>query len=118
MITGLVWRDINNDQIRDSEDTPLANWTMFLDLNGDKILDPDEPFVLTDGDGIYTFTGVLGGSSADPRDYEVTEVIPAGWEPADENITAAVIEGETTVMPDFSNWPDPENNVRQWACVQ
>ena len=111
VITGLVWRDINNDQIRDPEDTPLANWTMFLDFNGDKILDPDEPFVLTDGDGIYTFTGVLGGGGGDARDYEVTEVIPAGWEPADENITATVIEGETTVMPDFSNWPDPDKTT-------
>ena len=73
------------------EDTPLANWTMFV--NGE-LLDPDEPFVLTDGDGIYTFTGVLGGSSADPRDYEVTEVIPAGWRPRDENIAAAAVIGK------------------------
>ncbi|MGB4710281.1 MAG: SdrD B-like domain-containing protein [Fuerstiella sp.] len=111
VITGLVWRDVNNDQVRDPEDTTLASWTMFLDLNGDKILDPDEPSALTDGDGIYTFTGVVGGKSGNSKSYEVTEVIPTGWEPADVNMTAEVVEGQTTVMPDFSNWPDPEKTT-------
>ncbi|MCA9136374.1 MAG: hypothetical protein KDB00_06440, partial [Planctomycetales bacterium] len=111
IITGNVWRDINNNQVQDPEDTPLAGWTLFLDLNGDGILDPEEPFVETDGNGDYTFTGLRGGAGTSAIDYEVTEVVPAGWEPADVNITAAVIEGQTTSGIDFSNWPDPEKTT-------
>jgi len=115
VITGNVWRDINNDQVQDPEDTGLAGWTLFLDLNNvgvhRGVLDLDEPFVMTDGNGDYTFTGILGGGGASPIDYEVWEVVPAGWEPADINITAAVIEGQTTSGIDFSNWPDPEQTT-------
>ncbi|MEZ6125083.1 MAG: SdrD B-like domain-containing protein [Planctomycetaceae bacterium] len=107
-ITGNVWRDVNNDTVKDPEDTPLANWTIFLDLNKDGTLDPDEPYVLTDGNGDYTFTGVLGGAPGNAIGYEVTEIVPTGWEPRDINISAEVVDGETVVMPDFSNWPDPE----------
>ncbi|MCA9198206.1 MAG: carboxypeptidase regulatory-like domain-containing protein, partial [Planctomycetales bacterium] len=74
IITGNVWRDINNDGIKDPEDTPLANWTVFMDLSGDNILDVDEPFVLTDAEGNYTFTGVLGGAGTSALDYEIAHV--------------------------------------------
>ncbi len=111
VITGNVWRDINNNGVQDPEDTGLAGWTLFLDLDGLGTLDPDEPFVLTDGNGDYTFTGILGGAGTSPLDYEVTEVVPAGWEPRDINITAAVYEGQTTPAIDFSNWPDPEKTT-------
>ncbi|MEZ6062945.1 MAG: SdrD B-like domain-containing protein [Planctomycetaceae bacterium] len=61
IITGNVWTETSTTtQNHDPEDTPLSNWTVFLDLNGDGVLDPDEPFQLTDGDGNYMFTGVLG----------------------------------------------------------
>ena len=50
-ITGNVWRDLNGDGIQGPSDTGIAGWTVFLDFNEDKILDPDEPFELTDGDG-------------------------------------------------------------------
>ncbi|MBI1309703.1 tandem-95 repeat protein [bacterium] len=108
VITGTVWRDINNDTVRDPEDTGLAGWTIFLDINGNGTLDSDEPFELTDGNGDYTFTGILGGGAGNSLSYEVTEVVPTGWEPKDINYTAEVVEGQTTVMPDFSNWPDPD----------
>ncbi|WP_197455072.1 SdrD B-like domain-containing protein [Stieleria varia] len=111
VITGNVWRDINNNGIQDPEDTGLAGWTLYLDLNGDKVLDPEEPFVLTDGNGDYSFTGLLGGGGTSAIDYEVTIVFPTGWEPKDENITAAVIDGQTTSGIDFSNWPDPEQTT-------
>lgn len=108
VITGTIWRDINNDMNRDPEDTGLAGWTIFLDINSNGTLEADEPFQLTDGNGDYTFTGILGGGVGNPLSYEVTEVVPTGWEPKDINYTAEVVEGQTTVMPDFSNWPDPD----------
>jgi VCBS repeat-containing protein len=107
-ITGNVWRDLNANGIKDVGDTGVADWTVFLDLSNDKVLDPEEPFELTDGNGDYTFTGILGGGPGNPIDYEVQQVLTAGWEPApgfDENYTAAVVEGETFVGPDFANSP-------------
>ncbi|MCA9246155.1 MAG: hypothetical protein KDA42_03540, partial [Planctomycetales bacterium] len=107
-IAGNVWRDLNNNGVKDASDTGIAGWTVFIDLNEDKILDPDEPFEVTDGNGDYLFTGILGGGDGDSISYEVQQVLTTGWEPAqgfDENYTAEVVEGETFVGPDFANSP-------------
>ncbi|MCA9268958.1 MAG: carboxypeptidase regulatory-like domain-containing protein, partial [Planctomycetales bacterium] len=107
-ITGNVWRDLNGDGVKDASDTGVAGWTVFIDLNGDKVLDPDEPFQLTDGNGDYLFTGLLGGAAGDTISYDVQQVLTTGWEPSpgyDENYTAEVVDGETFVGPDFANAP-------------
>ena len=107
-ITGNVWRDLNGNGIKEAGDTGVAGWTVFIDLDGDKVVDPEERWELTDGNGDYTFTGVLGGSPGDAIDYEVQQLLTPGWEPSEgsnENLTAKVIEGETTVLEDFFNKP-------------
>ena len=52
-ITGAIYHDVNGNGVRDQGDDGLANWTVFLDLNRDSVLDTDEPFTVTDGDGAY-----------------------------------------------------------------
>lgn len=108
VITGHVWRDLNNNGIQEAGESGVAGWQIYLDLDTDRVLDPDEPFEITDGDGNYTFTNILGGGAGDAIDYEVVEVLTAGWEAApgfSDNYTVGVIEGQTTIVPDFANTP-------------
>ena len=106
-IVGTIWNDLNDDGVRDTDpvtgaliEPGLADWTVFLDLNTDQTLNPSEPTTLTDAIGEYSFTGLPAG------DYEVFEVLPAGWEAArgfDDKQTATVIALEQTTL-DFANF--------------
>ncbi|MDW8444849.1 MAG: S8 family serine peptidase [Acetobacteraceae bacterium] len=72
-ISGVKFEDLDGDGMRDEGELGLAGWTIFLDLNGDGILQPSEPSVLTGEDGTYRFVGLLPGT------YIVAEVQRAGW---------------------------------------
>jgi len=101
-ITGIVWNDFNADGIRDTDpdtgeliEPGLPGWTVFLDFNNDRLLDPTEPSTTTDANGSYLFTNL----PAD--DYEVTEVVPPGWDISphyDSRQTAAVTALQTTSL--------------------
>ena len=80
-IVGTVWNDLDQDSIRatdpvsaDFTEPGLAGWTVFLDLDNDRMLGAGEPSTVTAADGSYSFVGLP------PDDYEVTEVLPAGWD--------------------------------------
>ena len=72
-ITGFKWNDLNSDGIRDTDEPPLVNATVYLDLDADNQLDAGELTAQTDADGAYAFTG-LG-----PGTYRVAEVIAEGY---------------------------------------
>ncbi|MBL8827453.1 MAG: hypothetical protein JNM18_10795, partial [Planctomycetaceae bacterium] len=106
-ITGTVWQDLDGDGIRATDPTSgaftdpgLANWTVFVDLNNNRAPDVDEPSTLTTSTGLYTFENLA------PGDYEVTEVLPSGWDVAptfDTRQTVAVIDGVISTGNDFGN---------------
>lgn len=52
---------------------PLVSWQVFLDVDGDGVLDRGEPGVLTDVNGNYRFDGLLPGV------YVVRMAAKAGW---------------------------------------
>ncbi len=112
-IQGTVWEDLDEDGVRDIDvstgqftDPGLAGWVVFLDLQPtggggrNQLLDPGEPFTVTDTLGNYSFTDLPAG------DYEVTEVLPDGWDvPSgfDSQQTAEVVALGTT-LADFANF--------------
>ena len=68
-IQGTVWEDLDEDGVRDIDvstgqftDPGLAGWIVFLDLQPtggggrNQLLDPGEPFTVTDTLGNYSFT--------------------------------------------------------------
>ncbi|WP_417744124.1 SdrD B-like domain-containing protein [Rosistilla oblonga] len=59
-ISGFQWNDLNSDGIWDAQETGVSGFGIFLDLNGNGVLDPEanEPLAVTDTDGRYTFTGL------------------------------------------------------------
>lgn len=72
-IQGTVRNDADGDRVADVGEAGLADWTVFLDLDGDSTQDPTEPAALTDATGAYQFTRVPVGT------YRVIEVLPDGW---------------------------------------
>jgi len=80
-VRGTVWDDTDGDGIwRGGGDPVLMGRVIFLDTDGDGLLDPGERYTRTDRRGEYWFTG-LG-----PADYNVTQLMgvlqtdrPGGW---------------------------------------
>ncbi len=107
-ISGVVWNDINRNGIRDYDtiagafvDPPLVGWTVFVDLNRNKVADPGEPMEVTDTNGQYLFTDLQVG------EYEVQEFLPPGWEVAptfSDNQSVIVFSGVDSPAMDFANF--------------
>jgi hypothetical protein len=99
-ITGIVFSDINGDGARQSAtEPPLANRTVYLDLNNSGTLDSGDVTTVTNSSGAYQFTGVTPGT------YSLREVVPAGWRQTEPSSNSAysvtVSAGITTAVPDF-----------------
>ncbi|HPE62928.1 MAG TPA: hypothetical protein PLQ49_02330 [Methanothrix sp.] len=74
-ISGTKYWDKNGNGIKDAPDSPLENWTIFVDLNDSGILDPGEPNDTTDAGGRWQICNLIPGK------YNVSEVVKAGWKP-------------------------------------
>lgn len=73
-IVGLVWEDKNSDGRFDrSLELRQEGITVYLDLNDNAALDPDEPSTETNELGLYEFTGL------EPGDYTVRQEVPFGF---------------------------------------
>lgn len=115
-IRGTVWNDMNVDGIRQTNPSTgaftepgLAGWTIFLDVANFGILDPGEIFTVTDAEGNYGFVSLPEGS------YEVTEVLPPGWNAAptfDTRQTVDVGIGENSTAGDFANFTIQNGSIR------
>ncbi|WP_182865076.1 FG-GAP-like repeat-containing protein [Rhodopirellula sp. JC639] len=68
-------------QLKTEDDTPIAFWKVFADLDQDGQRDPSEPMAISDRDGHYALAGLSAG------DYKLLTDTPAGW------IDAAAIDG-------------------------
>jgi hypothetical protein len=86
-ICGVKFNDHNGNGLRDSGDEGLSGWTIFLDANGNGVLDRNdangngcwdgpsegEQWTTTSNHGAYSFTGLAAGT------YKVIEVLTSGW---------------------------------------
>jgi hypothetical protein len=61
-INGRVFADVNRDGQEVRGEPGLADVTVYLDLNGNGRLDPEEPSVVTGPDGGYAFANLPDGS--------------------------------------------------------
>ncbi|QOV89384.1 tandem-95 repeat protein [Humisphaera borealis] len=115
-IQGTVWNDLNGDGVRATDPTTggfsepgLEGWTVYLDLNNNRAADAGEPTATTNASGVYLFTGLDAG------DYEVTEVLPAGWNTSptfDLRQTVAVSGGLLSTARDFANFGNSNGSIR------
>lgn len=73
-ISGNKFEDLNGDGVWQSPDEPGLNGvTMYLDLNGNEMLDMEEPSTVTASGGHYEFLDL------EPGTYSVREVIEGDW---------------------------------------
>ena len=78
-IAGVSFHDADRDGVQDCtglvavcEEIGIGGIVVFLDLDRDGALDPNEPRRTTDAFGLYTFEGLAAG------DYAVREIVPPG----------------------------------------
>jgi YD repeat-containing protein len=107
-ISGQVFNDRNGNGSQDTGETGLPYWTVFLDLHGTGKISADDPTVLTDTSGNYSFTGLTPGT------YTVVVVPQAGHvqttptAPASYTVTVAT-DGTAITGKDFGEeLPLPE----------
>ena len=114
-LTGTVWSDFGNDGTRDTDpetggfsDPGLAGWTVYLDRNGNSILDTTEPRTTTDSSGVYRFANL------NPDAYEVREILPAGWSPTrqhSDSYGVDVLPLQVTVQ-NFGNFSEANGAIQ------
>jgi hypothetical protein len=91
-ISGTVFQDYDADGAGGPSESPLPGQTIFLDTNGNGVLDPGEPATVTDKNGAYSFTGLAQGT------YLVREVVyPGTVESGPANNAYSVTVGTHTV---------------------
>jgi len=93
-IGGNVFADLNRSGV--STGNPgLQYWTVFLDANGNGVLDPGEDQVVTDAQGNYVFRNLVPGT------YTVTIVPQAGYHqtvPTGPNTYTVTITADGTAV--------------------
>jgi ELWxxDGT repeat protein len=72
-IRGLKWNDVNGNGIKDTTETGLKDWSIYLDTNTNGQLDAGEISTTTDNSGNYSFTNLRPGT------YTVAEQLQPGW---------------------------------------
>ena len=73
-ISGTKWEDLNGDGVFDEDESGIAGFEIYLDLNLNRQFDVGEPIAVTDADGNYAFSsGILPGV------YVIAEKPVAGW---------------------------------------
>jgi Ca2+-binding RTX toxin-like protein len=96
-IQGQKWQDLDGDGIKDTGETGLQGWTIYLDSNTNGQLDEGEISVITDENGNYSFTDLRPGI------YTVAEVMQSGWRQTypliNVTTTGADIELSTPTTP-------------------
>jgi hypothetical protein len=61
-VSGFVFNDLDGSGGRNGSEPGLSGWTVFIDTNGDGILDNGERSVVTDSTGAWKFTGLAPGT--------------------------------------------------------
>ena len=60
-IGDFIWNDTDGDGNQDGGESGIGSVTVFLDVDDDGVRDAGEPYVITDGSGIYDFANLVAG---------------------------------------------------------
>jgi hypothetical protein len=72
-VSGTVYGDVDEDGLRGGGESGLGGWTVYLDYDGNGVLDAGEPTAVSSPSGGYAITGVRPGS------YSLRQVAQGGW---------------------------------------
>jgi hypothetical protein len=62
LLAGSVFNDANGDRVKQSTETGLANWRVYIDADNDGVFDAGERSLLTDTAGNWRFTDLAAGT--------------------------------------------------------
>ncbi len=88
---------MNDDGVRGTGEMGMAGWRIFLDTNGNGMLDTGELSTLTSSTGQFTFTGLPAGN------YSVREMMPSGWRRTTYFADFSLAAGATASGKDFGD---------------
>lgn len=102
-ISGSRFIDTDMDGYWDADEKPMADAIVFLDVNGNFILDEDEWSVLTDENGQYRFIGLEPGeytvcAPAAKKNWVVVRPLAAAY-------SVTLVAGQNEDWADFSDLP-------------
>ena len=118
IVHGYKWDDQDGDGAWDITEPGLANWQIWLDLNGNGVEDAGDRYETTDGNGHFRFTGVPAGT------YLVGEKVQSGWTQtcpsAPGTYTETVTPGSASFPLVFGNTtrpvqPPPDKRKLDWG---
>jgi hypothetical protein len=88
-ISGYAFYDDNFDGVQNGTELRAAGKTIYLDLNGNNVLETGEKNVVTDANGWWSFSGLLAG------DYHVRRVMLAGYTYSTPSIDLTLASGQS-----------------------
>lgn len=103
-IYGFVFNDLDGNGARNYKDKGLANWTVFLDANGNGIFDGSELNATTNANGKYKFEGFAKGN------YTVHEIVQQGWMATTSNPVSIELGNRGDIKANFGNFKLGEIN--------
>lgn len=109
-----VWYDLDGDGSLDPGENVLDGVTLFLDFDEDGVLDDNEPSVITDEDGLYSFSGLLAGEYIVRVD---TSSLPAGLEQTYDKDGIVTADATTVDLPEATALNDVDFGYRGTATV-
>jgi uncharacterized delta-60 repeat protein len=87
--TGVLFNDVNGNNVQDAGEPGLAGWTVFADINGTGIYAANDPTAVTTSTGQYTISGLSPGT------INVSATAPAGWSIETVNASQRVHSGSS-----------------------
>ena len=97
-ISGMKFKDLNGNGIKDADEPGLPGWTIYNDSNNNGVFDPGELNVTTGAGGAYSFDNL------EPETYKICEVVKDGWAQTSSPICYDIMLTDTSSTGnDFGN---------------
>ncbi|MBD1911854.1 MULTISPECIES: choice-of-anchor Q domain-containing protein [unclassified Leptolyngbya] len=96
-ISGIKFNDLDRDGVLDVGEPGLSDWTIYLDINDNGLLDAGEVSTLTGSDGSYQFIDLTPGF------YTVREVPMPGFTQTTPNSGLTQVEGGFSTEVNFGS---------------
>jgi len=106
-LAGSVFFDVDGDGVRNSNEPPQTNWTVYLDANQNNRLDASEKSTLSNSNGDYRLTNITPGS------YSLAIVMQSGWAPTlpvSQRYQGSILANQTINNLIFGNTTRGSNN--------
>ena len=104
-ISGIVWNDADGNGKQDDGESPLTNWTVYIDADESGELTDGEQQAMTGDDGSYEFDDLLPGS------HVVGVVLQDGWSQIFPGVTGASSIATGSLAEAASSSRDPVTSL-------